>query len=1190
MRLLSLEIHGFKSFPDRTVLNFNEPVTAIVGPNGSGKSNISDAIRWVMGEQSNKALRGNKMDDVVFGGTSGRSPSGFAQVTLTLDNEDGTLPIEAPQVAVTRRVYRSGESEYYINRRSVRLKDINEMFMDTGLGKDGYSIIGQGRIDEILSVKSTQRRELFEEAAGISRYRSRREEALRRLEAAASNLVRINDKISELELQLDPLKEQAAAAEKYLDMRRELMGLECAVWLRELDTASAAEKESTIQAEETSGQLESARQALAGLYALAREEDENQRENREKADQLRQRVAELETEALSLENGAEMAVSGIEANRKNAAALREELADRLRRGEELRRQTAERSGEAERLASVLVTLDKEMRGVSAQAGKINSETDRVREEIRQLSVAVMTLSGDRAAAAARLDALKADGGSRTERLQRMEQQLNAARERRDEAALEADAARKALADAEQKVGACRNILRGCELKVSSREEEVERAVSRESAHKEGLGALRSRFGALSELERDYDGYSRAVKKIMHESEKGSLKRIRGPVSRLIEVRQEYVTAIQTALGASLQNIVVETREDAKAAIYMLKRTDSGRATFLPMDAVEGIPMVPGTLEKEPGFVDIASNLVTHAPEYDGIFSSLLGRTAVVEDLDSAIAISRKRSGKLRIVTLDGQVMNVGGSMTGGSTGSSGGILSRAAELSALRERIAGEESAMQELSAAREAAQGARDDAVRERDEAASALRSSEDSVLRLNGALLEKNTLLSGAEKTHEDAAQSVREEQQRSMDDRAFALELEKELSRADSELGELREQISGREEELRQLENSASELGVRQDRLRGEYAAADARRNAELTLTAEYEAMVRDTDSLRAETERRTAQLEEESAALAVREMDLREQAAERRKSAEELRGQFQTLTAETTRAESLRAQRQEEIQGRNDEVIVLERQAARIENRAAQAKMAQTQILDRMWDSYGLTRQGAVETASKIQSITAARQTVAGLKSRMEAMGTVNLGAVDEYARVSQRWEYLSGQRDDAQGAKKELENLIRSVSEDMKQVFLEKFAQINESFQETFEEIFGGGKAQVSLEDPEDVLECGIDIRVQPPGKKVRTLSLLSGGERAFAAIALYFAIIKIRPTPFCVLDEIETALDEINGIRFAEYLKFMSRRTQIIVITHRRPTMESAGVLYGVTMQTKGVSRVLALALDAVEEQLGQGV
>ena len=1003
MYLKALEIQGFKSFADKTRLTFEKNITAIVGPNGSGKSNISDAVMWVMGEQRTKSLRGSKMEDVIFGGTAKRSPLGFAQVSLILDNSARIFDIDSSEVTLTRRYYRSGESEYFINRESVRLKDINNLLMDTGLGRDGYSIIGQGRIAEIVSNKSTDRREVFEEAAGISRYRYRKEEAERKLDKTEENLLRINDKIDELEMQVGPLREQSRVAKRYLALRDELKILEVSAWMETLDRLHAQADAVNQEYAQAKANLERAKGELESLYASSGSITERMHRKDVEIEQARERLSAAEAKASECESAAAVLRANAESSRRSMERMQSDIAEQ-----------------------------------ESRAAEIRARMDEGARRIAEIK--------------ARLETLYAEN---------------------------------------TKNG---NVLDGCRMKIKSREDALAAVSDKATKLAVDARSMDSRINMLTEMEKDFDGFSRAVKTVMRESARGSIRGVHGPVANLVKADDECALAIETALGAAAQNIVIDTQNDGRSAIEMLKRMDAGRATFLPIDTIRGSVMTDAPV-RDPGYVGVAFDLVKFDESYRQIFANLLGRTVVAETLADAVRISKANGNRLRIVTLDGQLINAGGSMTGGSSAKGSGILSRANELETLKKKRV--------------------------------KLAESEKSC----AAELERA----------KTSLASVRYQ---------YDMALEEQSS--------LRSDISSLEAENRVTAASGEQLRLLLDGISGD---SETRKNA-------VSAAERQIESFNA----RIAEKEAERGTFAAEIKSIKDEISRIGLSKLELEGK--------------RTKAEKDAQQRNAEINELERLTARIEQKKLASDMEEKQIMDKLWDNYELGHTAANAIRQPVQNIQKANRAIAELRKEISSLGTPNIGAIDEYERVNSRYEFLAGQRDDVEKAKTELVDIIRDITAEMKAVFVERFNEIDESFRQTFLELFGGGKAALVLEDEKDVLNCGIDIKVQPPGKAVSTISLLSGGEMAFVAIALYFAILKVRPTPFCVMDEIEAALDEANVERFAAYMRRMSDRTQFLVITHRRGTMEEADMLYGVTMQEKGVSTVIELDLENAQKTI----
>ena len=1003
MYLKALEIQGFKSFADKTRLTFEKDITAIVGPNGSGKSNLSDAILWVMGEQRSKALRGAKMEDVIFGGTEKRNPLGFAQVSLIIDNSARIFDSDSSEVMLTRRYYRSGESEYYINKQQVRLKDINSLLMDTGLGRDGYSIIGQGRIAEIVSSKSTDRREVFEEAAGISRYRYRKEEAERKLEKTEENLQRIRDKIEELEMQVGPLKNQAETAKRYLLLRDELRVMEISAWMTTLDKLRSQAEAIRLEYEQAAGQLEQAKSELEALYASSGSITERMHRKDIESEQARERLSQVEALASECE--------------ANIAVLRANVKSSMEQKERLLKDIREQESRSEEVRSGI------------QAGK-----------------------------------------------QRL---------------LEIEEEQKSL---EGQIRENNNVLEGCRMKLKSREELLSRQNEKLNSLAVDGRSMDGRIRMLTDMERDYEGYSRAVKTVMRESERGNLRGVHGPVANLLRSDEECALAIEIALGAAAQNIVIASQQDGRSAIELLKRADAGRATFLPLDTIRGTVMRDAP-ERDPGFVGIASELVRYDKQYEQIVWNLLGRTVVAETLSDAIRMSKSSGNRLRIVTLDGQMINAGGSMTGGSTSHSSGFLSRANELEKLK----------------------------KDRKRLAEAEKSCAEELEKLKSGI--------GA---------------------------LRYQLDMALEDQTDLRSKTSSLEAEQRTTRASVSQLQLLLDSLTGD---SESRKNA-------VDAAQRQIESFQ------------------QRQKEREDRLAEIRRDAQGVRDEIQEISKSKLELEAKRTKAEKEAQERNAKILDLERTAARIEQKKLSADMEEKTILDKLWENYELSHSAAQALRQPVENLPKANKAIADMRRQINALGTPNLGAIEEYERVNTRYEFLTGQRDDVEKAKKELLDIISQITGEMTDVFLTRFKEIDTCFRQTFLELFGGGKASLRLEDESNVLECGIEIKVQPPGKALSNISLLSGGEMAFVAIALYFAILKVRPTPFCVMDEIEAALDEANVTRYAEYMRRMADKTQFLVITHRRGTMEEADMLYGVTMQEKGVSTVVELDLETAKKTL----
>ncbi len=1189
MYLKSLEVQGFKSFPDKTLIRFGDDITAIVGPNGSGKSNISDAILWVMGEQSTKTLRGAKMEDVIFGGTQKRSAVGFAEATLTLDNQDRALMYDADEVMVTRRYYRSGDSEYYINKQSARLRDIHEMFMDTGLGREGYSNIGQGRIDEILSLKSADRREIFEEAAGISKYRHRKEETERKLAHTEDNLLRIGDKVSELELQLEPLKQQSEKARKYLELKDELQGVEVAVWLDTLDKLSAAAKKAEEDHASAAFVLQQAHDDLDRLYAQAEAYGEGLREKDGELETVRLKVNMLEANHQQLEGQMAVLRGNVENNNGNIARIQEEMKGAEDRSGGVVAQIQQAQQRIEELESDLQKKQQQLDVLQQQLSAMTANAQGMTRQYLELRGKESNLTAELAGREADIRGLTDSMEQTAQRLGELNGDLSAGDARYQDAKSQWDACRQELRKAQDEVTAANNTISGYTLRQNTRT--ARRDTLAQTAHdlNTKLESVQAKTRVFRAMERDFESYTKSVRLVMQEAQRGALRNIHGPVSRLIRTEDQYAVAVEIALGAAMQQIVVATENDGKAAISFLKRTGGGRATFLPMNTVQGKNLNETGLERCRGFVGIGSTLVTCDRQYRGIVENLLGRTVMVQDIDAAIAMANQYKNRFKIVTLDGQVMNPGGSMTGGSVNREAGILSRANEL----EKLTAEEKTLQEKLLVAESelqeAQRLVDQVQFQMDTAKDQLREAEDQVLRLQGQEKQHEILVQAIEDARASAVRERDSLNARDASDR-------ERLAAAKAKIQVYSVQLTETQTALEKLEGSQTEAAEATSQITDQMTALKteaAAMEAESTTAKNHiEDLLDLRSAMEGDREKKLALMDairEDSKRLEAEIESLTLRQAENDKDTEAQREQFRAVMAARAEMEAAKTRSERESQEKNKDILNMERACALLEQKKLTSSMEEKQIIDKLWDSYGLTPGTAVELRGEIESVTAGQRRISELKRKITMLGTPNLGAIEEYARVNERYTYLSQQQEDVLTSKRELEGIIRDITREMTTIFVAEFQKIDHYFGQTFVEMFGGGKGQLVLEDPEEPLTCGIEIRVQPPGKQLKTITLLSGGEKAFVAIALYFAILKVRPTPFCMLDEIDAALDDRNVERFATYLRNLSQKTQFIVITHRRGTMEASDVLYGVTMQEQGISKLLRLDLNQMEQYLGIG-
>lgn len=1187
MRLKSLEIQGFKTFPDKTKLSFEQGITSVVGPNGSGKSNISDAIRWVLGEQSPKSLRCSKMEDVVFNGTDKRKKQGYAEVTLNIDNSDRFLDFNGDEIAVTRRYYRSGESEYLINKAAVRLKDINELFMDTGLGRDGYSIIGQGKIDSIVSSKGEDRREIFEEAAGISRYRYRKIEAERKLKSTEENLLRLRDIVTELEGRVEPLKKQSEKAQKFLTYSEEKRGLEIALWLLTLDKSQENLKLQDEKISIVRSQYEDAVKALENVEQETEEIYQKNGELSSKIEQLRTENNQIESEIAQKNSQISVAENDILHNNENIERLKNEISQADRNAGELEKSIAEKQEQIDILDKQVIEKQKHYNEVSEKLNIINLDSSKSGDKLQELTSKLSVLTSQSADArvidmtsessinelTSRIAALNNSNSERKSQVEDLSQMLS-------------DYHRD-IETAQNEITSFKNSIDGLELKLSSKEKKRNQLKAESDKLALDVREHQRKILFLENLERNLEGFSKSVKIIVNASKNGKLHGICGPVSRVISVPPKYGVAIETALGAAMQNIVVNSDEDAKQAIRYLKSTDGGRATFLPLNTIKPRELRENGLEDCYGFVGVASQLCTCDAKYNDILSSLLGRIVVADDLNSATSIAKKYFYKFKVVTLDGQVVNAGGSLTGGSLNRNTGLLSRASEIKQLKAQTEDllklaksaenqSEEISREFSAIEAELLGIRAD-----------LSNKQQDFVRLQAECRACENELENSKKLLTGSASEVEECQKK--------IEiLKKSREQARERLSELNIKIAQAEQHVNDVTGSRAELTKSREEL------SSLLQNIRLEIVTAQ----KDIDVLNSEIvyARNTGTNNDE------RKSELFNQIHSVESVINEISGRIESYKNDVTSLENTRSSVADRINSLTQQKDLLEkrsiemresernktneretsgRELARLEERKLNIQKEYDNIISKLWEEYELTKREAEQTAIEIEDAPKAQRRLNELKKSIKNLGSVNVSAIEEYKEVSERYQFMSAQVNDVEKSKKEITSLITNLTKQMKEVFVESFDQINKNFTYTFKELFGGGTASLSLSDPENILTSGIDILVHPPGKIVVHLDALSGGEKALVAIALYFSIMKVRPAPFCVMDEIEAALDDVNVYRFASYLRRMTEKTQFILITHRRGTMEEADVLYGVTMQDEGISKLLELRSTEVAAKLG---
>ena len=1187
MILKALEMQGFKSFPDKTVLEFNKGITAVVGPNGSGKSNISDAVRWVLGEQSTKTLRGSKMEDVIFSGTDVRKAKGFAEVTLRLDNTDRSLNKDSDEVSVTRRYYRSGDSEYLVNGESARLRDVNELFMDTGLGRDGYSIVGQGKIADMVSPKASERRDMLEEAAGISHFRYRRGDAIKRLAQAEENLVRLRDILSELESRVGPLKAQSEKAQKFIVLAGERKNLEIGIWLNTIDKTGEKMRDQEHKIEIAEASHKEAQDELSKIGEMIDKAADGTRDINIKLEEIRNSASGFEEKLSDIDSQIKVA--------ENSILHNNETIERINRDKAAENETEQNIDAAVSAARECIQkAEEQIADATRQMDELSKQEETYRLSSSEFSDRAAALSGEISALSVRLADCRVTAETANSSIEEIRSRISAIDESMGTRKDDYDALLKRKADAEaslkeiqDEIVSVKNAIDGYTLRFENRGKKADSVKLAIDEKQRELHKGQDRVRLLEDLEKNMEGYFGAVKAVMKESGRGALRGIYGPVSQLITVKDKYSAAIETALGAAVQNIVVDNETDAKRAMGFLKEHRAGRATFLPITAIKGRVLSEQGLDDQYGFVSIASDLVSYDNKYSEIIRWLLGRTAVAEDIDSAIAIAKKYSYRFRIVTLDGQVINAGGSMTGGSRVQNAGILSRGNEIERLKGSLASMQKELdgmlsdykllsEDASAAKAELEGAEGDL----------LRAKEENIRREGELKLASDKLSS--------VSSGVKEllEEKETLEKRIESVSSGAEAAR--SQIDELKETLENKEKELESITGDSKTL--QKDREEVASKAAEIRLRI-VSLQKDVEA---NTDEITRLKNRKTGHLDRLSE-LDGEIREIEEKNDELRALTERLSADEKALKANHGDAQNqineLISQRDELEKQANDlrlherakseERECLSGDIARLEERKIAMRNEYDNLTSKLYDEYQLTRREAAALEIEIDDYSLAAKRLAELKSQIRALGSVNVSAIEEYKEVSERYEFLSGQISDVETSRAELNKMIDDLTGKMAEQFREQFNRINSCFGQTFIELFGGGKAELRLEDERDVLGSDIEIKVQPPGKNVQNINLLSGGEKGLSAIALLFAILKVTPAPFCIFDEVEAALDDVNVSRYAQYVRRMTKNTQFILITHRRGTMEEADVLYGVTMQEKGVSKLLELKTAEMAKKLG---
>ena len=1182
--LKRLELQGFKSFADKTVLDFMDGATAVVGPNGSGKSNISDAIRWVIGETSAKSLRGSNMQDVIFTGTATRKGLNYAEVSLVLDNSNKDFNVDYEEIKVTRRLFRSGESVYKINDANCRLKDVHELFMDTGLGRDGYSIIGQGNVSQILSTKAEDRRSLFEEAAGVSKYKYKKEEAIRKLAKVDENLVRISDISTELEGQIGPLERQSEKARKYLALYGDMKQLDINLSVISLDKNKSDQDETEQLYKDVEGQLRDVESRatenerfMNSLYEESRKADEEKNTTNERLTENESNIAASKSEITLTENN-------IKNNNNNITRLREEISAIGQKNEQRKALISQSQVEITEKTAETQAMSKTLEGTYQELNALDKVIAEIDEDISIRRTEYFTNESEIASATEKANGIENLRSSFIARRETVYEEINAYKSGIENTKTQIKETESLIKTRSEKLREISEIVDNLTKTQSENEEKLNKAQALLNKSRLDYDSKSSKKRILEGLENDYAGYSKSVKAVLTSQE---MKRhsVYGTVSGLTEVDKKYVLAIESALGGAMQNIIVQSEEDAKAAISFLRKTGGGRATFLPISSVKGKTLDNvRDVSKCEGFLGIASDLITFDKKYSGIFESLLGRVVVVDNIDNAIAMSKKFGYRFKTVTLEGDVLNAGGSISGGSVNKQSGFLSRASEIKTLTAEIS---ALMRDIKKLEEETEGYKSDislSQSQIDNFMPLVREYEDEILKAENTLNHLNDSISNSTNSaYEQELAQIDEQLKDSAD----------EVARVIAHVSSIKTKNTKLQEEIESLIDKRNETLEKKTEISDSSSDATekiAQINQEIALSRQ---IIETTQAEISNSDIEIKQREAEIAELEAKSVQLNDFITEKNealKSAEELSETIRQAIKNIDEKKARITEKMKQYQGDNkditNETIELQKELSRVDNKRLKLQNDRDNIINRLWDDYEMSYNDAIEIKTEVENLTESRELLAELKKKIKALGNVNMDAIEEYKSVKERYEFMTTQKADLEKAKDSLTKIIDSMEELMKEHFGEQFTEINKAFSEVFTELFGGGKGRLYLSDPDNLLTSGIEIEVQLPGKGLQNINLYSGGEKSFIAIALLFAILKVKPTPFCILDEIDAALDDVNVSRFATYLKNYIDRTQFIVITHRRGTMEAASILYGVTMQESGVSKLLSLKIDDVSDEL----
>lgn len=1182
MFLKRLELQGFKSFADKTVLEFMPGITAVIGPNGSGKSNISDSIRWVLGEQSMKSLRGNKSEDIIFAGTQNRKSLGFAEASIVIDNSDGKLPIEFAEVVVTRRIFRNGDSGYFINKTPCRLKDVLELFMDTGIGKDGYSIIGQGKIDEILSNKSEDRRNIFEEAAGIVKYRARKTESEKKLEQTKLNLLRINDILSEIEANIEPLKKQSDKAKKFLELRDELKSIEIGLFLynidnykeqlkklaEDIDIILSEQKEEESRLSVIQNLKENLKLELEEVITKIEETQNLGFESEKKIEQINSEINVAETKITNNIQNRETYLKEIEELNKRNTEIKEEKDNRISKKDNL-------LANREKFAKELEEKEKTLNEISS---KFSDEEKKIEEKKKQVEQNTEVKYENRE----KINTIEINNDNLSKRGKTVQNEITDTISKLDEKRMIKSELLKTFNEKEAKRNECEKRLNEIKTKKDEANTKILNYENKINDLSTELRVKDSKQKFLSEMEKEKEGYSRAVKALLLECEKDSKlnKGVKGVLANLITVPTEYQTAIETVLGQTLQNIVTETEEDAKKLIEYLRKNNLGRASFLPIASVKGKKVDRLIKNNLQGVIGIASDLVKADKKYEGIVLNLLGRTVVVENIDTAIILARQNSYGFRIVTLKGDIINPSGAISGGSIAQkTSSIIGRTSQIKELNKEIEKIKQEIEKVSKEKDEYKESIEDLL---EEITSIEQSSQEIQIEyatekqriesLEESILNLETRLESLKTESKQIEQTILENEKQKSTIKEKTMELEKEIEAISGEIQAFAEKDKENQKYIDDLNFEITNLKI-------SLSSFDESNNSMQEILERIETELQANTSKIESKQEQSKQVLEENEKLKKTIENLKQSIEQIKQEVSLSSETVEKLKQEKIEKNNSITKTETEIEEKYRIIEEIKNQANKLEVKKSKIDVELEQIINKMWEDYEITPNTAGEY-KKPNNIAETTKNVKNLREKIKELGSINIDSIEEYKQTKERYDYMCEQRLDLENSSNKLKKVIQDMTKIMKEQFEAQFKTINKNFGEVFKELFGGGKAELRLTDEEDILNCGIEIEVQPPGKKLQNMSLLSGGERAFTAIALLFAILKINPAPFCVLDEIEAALDDVNVYRFADYLKKFTQDTQFLVITHRKGTMEASDTVYGITMEESGISKLLSMKLE----------